>query len=819
MECNNKYYQIADGASKERFVVSVILKTAAVVNNEEQPPKHIASTDGLVIRELVGSETGAGKVITDYEFDEGDGKLTIERSNYPADTATFIIRGCVGNANFDATLVVRLNSDNTDVDFPDYVVKYISDGEGGEDFKSDEYYDADGRLVLVRESDGSTTIYDEHENPIMRRLADGTTKIFDAYQGDRLTIDAMGNIHFAELALIAQQVVSNTEAIQGIAATGGASVSSAVLFPNGNNLDVEMAKKTEKVRVDITPADDTYEFKLHGDSAPLNFAQLNAMLQQSPNFVVFVHGNREHRCVRIDSDGSYQYMEFVSPIIDGVNAKIQSFLVSSVNGVEFYGKVKRTDIICENKTDTDALRAKVSDLSAEIDNLELSIDGHKIIVNKSDFVSGKYYRADHSEGNNPDSRLSTNPIKVIKGDIFDYTIVNTDTVYRIVAYDVSLDILWDKSQIGGSNVGQYTVPEGVAYITFTSQTNQLSDIKVTHSNAIEGTKVSDSLKSIIGSDGMSISKSSLANGISFDSYPKHNKRGDNISFSCDVTTFDGIEIQFGRNSIRSKWIQIKQSVVEFYAQYEPSGPSAKIGEVNHGLSIEKFLHINVEVLSDFKLRLHISTFGGYFEYIYEGWDKDCHGTRKIVNLNSNLSNCKASITSPYYRKQIWIFGASYETPQDTQRWLYYMMQKGYDSYYINALNGRDSVGSYDELVKALQFGTPKYLYWTAFGNDSSSQMLSNYIDMVKELGEQKGFEVILTKRPSTPVLDNSAKIAVIENSGCRYVDIESAMIDKSVGSNVWYDGFLAADNVHPTARGAEVMSDRILTDFPEFMQY
>lgn len=173
-----------------------------------------------------------------------------------------------------------------------------------------------------------------------------------------------------QVSVISQQVASNTQAIQAIAASGGASLAEAVIFPDGENLAVKMQKKTEKVRVDITGTTGNYQFELNG--VVLDFATLNYMLQESPDFVVFVHGNREHRCVEIILEGNPKSMTFLAPTIEGTNVKAQSFKVVSTDGTSI-SSIKRTDIICENKTDTDALRVKVGGLSQQISDLDKSI--------------------------------------------------------------------------------------------------------------------------------------------------------------------------------------------------------------------------------------------------------------------------------------------------------------------------------------------------------------------------------------------------------------------------------------------------------------
>lgn len=189
MKCNNKYYEIVHGGTRREMLLHLAIFTAAIINNDEQEPKALASMNGLEVRELLGSETGNGKIVIDYDFE--DGVLTIHKTNYDVDFATYTIRGCVGNAKVDATIVVYFDGYVSEFDMFDYVVKYVADGGGG-DYKTDVYMDGDGRVMVERGDDGSTTIYDEHENPIIKRLADGTTEIFDAYQSPKIQLAANG---------------------------------------------------------------------------------------------------------------------------------------------------------------------------------------------------------------------------------------------------------------------------------------------------------------------------------------------------------------------------------------------------------------------------------------------------------------------------------------------------------------------------------------------------------------------------------------------------------------------------------------------------
>lgn len=106
-----------------------------------------------------------------------------------------------------------------------------------------------------------------------------------------------------------------------------------------------LATKTEKVRIDIVGTTGSYQFK-KGDKV-LNFQELNDMLQNSPDFLVFVHGNREHRCTFIDLRSNPKQMRFVAPLLNDGVLKIQSFYVTSTDGVAMTS-ITSGNINCEN---------------------------------------------------------------------------------------------------------------------------------------------------------------------------------------------------------------------------------------------------------------------------------------------------------------------------------------------------------------------------------------------------------------------------------------------------------------------------------------
>lgn len=132
------------------------------------------------------------------------------------------------------------------------------------------------------------------------------------------------------------------------------------------------------------------------------------------------------------------------------------------------------------------------------------------------------------------------------------------------------------------------------------------------------------------------------------------------------------------------------------------------------------------------------------------------------------------------------------------------------------LAGLNSSGAYNNLVKSLNFGTPKFLVGCLGMNDDENGY-KTYLDNVIALCEAKGIELILYKVPTVPTRDRSAINAYMESKGLRYVDAYKAVGAEADGT--WYDGFQAGDGVHPTQLGAKAISMRMLVDVPEIMQY
>ena len=184
-----------------------------------------------------------------------------------------------------------------------------------------------------------------------------------------------------------------------------------------------------------------------------------------------------------------------------------------------------------------------------------------------------------------------------------------------------------------------------------------------------------------------------------------------------------------------------------------------------------------------------------------------------VMSSQALTNVKLSASCKDFHKPIWMFGDSYFTYIEI-RSIYYQGHWGKFNVACFAHSGATSSQMYADLVKALNFGCPKYLIW-ALGMNNSADAVSRYPDIIS-ICEERGIELIMVTVPTTPARDNEALYTYIKNSGFRYIDAYAAVGTNAQGQ--WYSGYMV-DTVHPNAKGAQAIATQYLVDCPELMQY
>lgn len=173
------------------------------------------------------------------------------------------------------------------------------------------------------------------------------------------------------------------------------------------------------------------------------------------------------------------------------------------------------------------------------------------------------------------------------------------------------------------------------------------------------------------------------------------------------------------------------------------------------------------------------------------------------------------------KHDVYIFGDSYISLNDINRWPYHIIDKGYKSYMLCGFPGAGSQDILTALNAVLSIARPKYIVWAVGMNNADADNMYNVewkvaLDQVMQMCEEMSCELILATIPNTPSVSNYYKNEYVKNSGYRYIDFAKAVNAESVGAT-WYSGMLSNDNVHPTQAGARALAYKVLADFPEIM--
>ena len=344
--------------------------------------------------------------------------------------------------------------------------------------------------------------------------------------------------------------------------------------------------------------------------------------------------------------------------------------------------------------------------------------------------------------------------------------------------------------------------------------------------SIVASKMSDNsgikqFNGIVGMPTLIKAQASLADGnsITATDYPYYIKNNDNIVFEGKISTFDTLLVGRGYHSYLGVWLKIDTTNV--YVIRYSGGVEEILNTQAHGLTISTFIKVVYSFTEDGKLVYIIQSLGGYFRYeattLWGGM-----GSVFVTADGMNLTDCKVSVSNKELKKQIWCYGDSYFSLNNT-RWTHYLRNWGYKNYVLDALSGGNSSQLINDFEQSLKYGCPKFAFWALGMNDGgdtnadtpSSSWLTNIQSFIS-ICVQNGIIPILATIPTVPSTNNEGKTKWVRNSGCRYVDFY-----KAVGANAsgeWYSGYLSSDNVHPDQLGAQALATQLLVDFPEIME-
>lgn len=375
-----------------------------------------------------------------------------------------------------------------------------------------------------------------------------------------------------------------------------------------------------------------------------------------------------------------------------------------------------------------------------------------------------------------------------------------------------------RASIHKDNINTFQLEEGSIENPF----EPFKEVIVLKNTVVEGTSeidnkdISGVIKSIQGLPAKRITNPVLGNNTTFSTtdFPFHIKKNVGISASCKFTNISGkIIIGKGFNKYRGSWIEIDATNI-VWKFYEASAEVR--GTVAHGLILQDFL--NVSIFLDDKSVCHIvlHTKNGMFKHTFQ-WSYEFNSEPFIRTEGQELTDVILTASTKDIRNSIWFFGDSYQSVT-LDRWTGQLKEIGFFNVLINALAGQTSTNAVADLQRCLKYGTPKYLVWGLGMNDTDSSWESN-LNIVKDICEDKGIELILCTIPSVPSRSKEYISNYVRSSGYRYIDFYTAVGAQPDGT--WISGYQepGGSQVHPTELGAKALAMRVLVDLPEVMQY
>lgn len=322
------------------------------------------------------------------------------------------------------------------------------------------------------------------------------------------------------------------------------------------------------------------------------------------------------------------------------------------------------------------------------------------------------------------------------------------------------------------------------------------------------------VSSTLGNKADTISANSLGNDemITIDTFPMHIKKRIVMSFESTITIFNGIIIGKGYQQYRGDYVKIDTTNITLL-HYEQSENQTET--IAHGLTIEGFIKVVMYADNSGYLYIIVQSKNGTFTYTFKGFGYEANYQPFVKSISSTLTSVKLNIGCQDFRLPVWAFGDSY-FGVSTNRWIGQIRDFGFFNFLIDGLAGQNSNGAYNDLIKALEFGTPKYLLWCLGMNDEDTVFKSTF-DKVKAICLQRGITLIAATIPTVPGRSKEIISQYVRDSGVRYIDFYKAMGAAPEGT--WYEGYLSSDEVHPTELGAKAQATQVLIDFPELMQY
>lgn len=292
----------------------------------------------------------------------------------------------------------------------------------------------------------------------------------------------------------------------------------------------------------------------------------------------------------------------------------------------------------------------------------------------------------------------------------------------------------------------------------------------------------------------------------------------NVVISATIESFPAsgsVRLARGRKGEGNPcWIDVDREAIKLIN----ASSNEVFKELAHGMTFNAPVNISVDFGDGEQARITLSSGNEVIEF--EAWYSYSCGQISLTNLSSDSIQAQLRFFPKDATCRVWVIGDSYINWLSPERWPYYIYKLGYKSWLGDHLAGATSKTMLASFKNDLQFGHPNYVLWMMGMNDGSDignapreQWLKCVTEFIS-LCEQHSITPVLSTVPSVPAYRHTEKAKWVRESGYRFIDIAAA-VEKDPETGQWYDGFLAADNIHPAAPGAEAMARRLMLDFPE----
>ena len=284
----------------------------------------------------------------------------------------------------------------------------------------------------------------------------------------------------------------------------------------------------------------------------------------------------------------------------------------------------------------------------------------------------------------------------------------------------------------------------------------------------------------------------------------NSKNHHTIGAGLEFSAFGRIRISHGVNTYAFGMIEIDATNVYEYISGNTTTPQRVIP---HGLSIVEFLRVAIKKEASVESASVILTTLNGENTIELEW-RGCQNEVILTSILGNYSNVSLTMGGSAYKKNIWVYGDSY-----ADYWIPNLYAKDIKDFYADAYSGRNSANALTSFQNALQLGNPKILVWMLGMNDADSGAInSNYksaFDNVKALCKKRNITFVPCTIPNTPTQTHIYKNQYVRDNADNYIDF-AKILGANVEGSSWFDGLIAADNVHPSNQGKAVIANALI---------